>query len=286
MSEDLNKKEKEKEDAKNILSKEFKERLNKNVNVPCDKCTITQKDVIVYSCSHRLCFNCIFKNFMSCGFKGITTLSVKAVCPKCKKGKIEIALDDYIDVFKQLLDSKDQNYLKEKEEEKEKEEKKEEKKEEEKKEENKSENANENENASADKNCKEHEDQKLIKHCNDCDVDLCEKCLEESHKDKTDHVLVDINMEEKKEDEKKEDEKNEEEKKEQEKKEEEKKDENKKEEEKKDENKKESYGDNREINILKEKEKKFMEKLENESNTLKSKIDQIIQDLNTFFGKL
>ena len=256
MSADL-KQEEKKRDSKADLSKQFKERLIVDEKIPCTKCTLKQKKLVLYSCSHKLCFNCIFKFFISNGFKGLNTSSVKSVCPQCKKGNIEISLDDYIDILNQLLKTKDPNFDKSKEEEKEKEKEKEEeqKKEEEKKqEEEKKKSEKKTDDANTDGNCKIHKDQKLIKHCNDCNVDLCEQCLESHNQGFPDHVLTDMIFEEKKE-EKKEEEKQEE-----------KKDNEKKEENKKTEsnaNNKDSISDeiyNKEMNDIKQKEKKILEK--------------------------
>ena len=47
---------------------QFQERLNiNNENIPCDKCSLKNKNLLEYSCSHKLCFNCIFKYFISVG---------------------------------------------------------------------------------------------------------------------------------------------------------------------------------------------------------------------------
>ena len=45
----------------------------------------------------------------------MTTLSIKAACPQCKKGDIEISLDDYIEILKLLLCNKNPNFGKEEE---------------------------------------------------------------------------------------------------------------------------------------------------------------------------
>ena len=38
---------------------QFKERLNLIDNTPCEKCSLNNKNLVTYSCSHKLCFNCI-----------------------------------------------------------------------------------------------------------------------------------------------------------------------------------------------------------------------------------
>ena len=171
MTESVNNPEKE---GSNIgLAYELRERLTIKENLPCDKCSINSKNVIIYSCSHKLCFNCIFKYFISSNFKGMTTFSIKTVCPKCKDGEIEIGLDDYIEILKLLLCNKNPNFGKEEDEQN---------------------NNNNMNNSNLDRNCHVHEDKKVIKYCKQCDVDLCEKCLGELHdRHAPNHVLIDIN---------------------------------------------------------------------------------------------
>ena len=171
MTESVNNPEKE---GSNIgLAYELRERLTIKENLPCDKCSINSKNVIIYSCSHKLCFNCIFKYFISSNFKGMTTFSIKTVCPKCKEGEIEIGLDDYIEILKLLLCNKNPNFGKEEDEQN---------------------NNNNMNNSNLDRNCHVHEDKKVIKYCKQCDVDLCEKCLGELHdRHAPNHVLIDIN---------------------------------------------------------------------------------------------
>ena len=171
MTESVNNPEKE---GSNIgLAYELRERLTVKENLPCDKCSINSKNVIIYSCSHKLCFNCIFKYFISSNFKGMTTFSIKTVCPKCKNGEIEIGLDDYIEILKLLLCNKNPNFGKEEDEHN---------------------NNNNMNNSNMDRNCHVHEDKKVIKYCKQCDVDLCQKCLGELHdRHAPNHVLIDIN---------------------------------------------------------------------------------------------
>ena len=163
----------EKEGSNIGLAYELRERLTVKENLPCDKCSINSKNVIIYSCSHKLCFNCIFKYFISSNFKGMTTFSIKTVCPKCKNGEIEIGLDDYIEILKLLLCNKNPNFGKEEDEHN---------------------NTNNMNNSNMDRNCHVHEDKKVIKYCKQCDIDLCEKCLGELHdRHAPNHVLIDIN---------------------------------------------------------------------------------------------
>ena len=219
----------EKEPSNTGSSYQFKERLNINENLPCDKCSLNQRNIITYSCSHKLCFNCIFKYFISSNFKGLTTLSIKLICPQCKTGDIEIYLDDYIDILKLLLCQKNPNFGKEEEEE----------------------NNDANiENTNIIKFCNIHKDKRMIKYCNQCCLDLCEKCLSEIHdRNFNNHVLVDVN---KKESKKK----------------------------TKNGNLFDNISNNKEINNLQEKETIFMQKLESESIMLQTRLNQIIKDIN------
>ena len=205
---------------------QFQERLNiNNENIPCDKCTLKNKNLLEYSCSHKLCFNCIFKYFISSGFNGMTTYSIKIICPQCQKGDIEISLDDYIEILKLLLYQKNPNFG----------------------DENKEENINTN------IFCKTHKDKNLIKYCNQCAIDLCEKCLKEIHnRNCPNHTLINIS-------EKKRDNQN-----------------------KKNRNLSpfENIRNNKEINELQEKETFFMQKIESEIIKLQTKLNQIKTDIN------
>ena len=124
---------------------QFQERLNiNNENAPCDKCSQNNNNLIIYSCSHKLCFNCIFKYFLSSNFKGMSTFSIKAICPQCQKGDIEINLDDFIEILKLLLYQKHPNFEEEN-------------------------NVDDNKNFNF---CKVHKDKKVIKYCKQCSIDL------------------------------------------------------------------------------------------------------------------
>ena len=48
------------------LAYEYRDKLAIVENSPCDKCSLNQKNLILYSCSHKICFNCIRnqKDFM------------------------------------------------------------------------------------------------------------------------------------------------------------------------------------------------------------------------------
>ena len=206
-----------------------------NENNPCDKCSLNNKNLITYSCLHKICFTCLFKYFISSNFKGMTTFSIKTTCPICQKGEIEISLDDFIKILKLLLYQKypyfeqDDNYDDNEE--------------------------NPNSNLTY---CKTHKDKKVIKYCNECGIDLCEKCLMELHdRNYSYHHLINIT------DKKKNINNNS--------------------------NLKndnlpplESIKNIKEINELQEKETIFMQKLESESIMLQTRINQIIKDLNYF----
>ena len=146
---------------------QFQERLNiNNENAPCDKCSQNNNNLIIYSCSHKLCFNCIFKYFLSSNFKGMSTFSIKAICPQCQKGDIEINLDDFIEILKLLLYQKHPNFEEEN-------------------------NVDDNKNFNF---CKVHKDKKVIKYCKQCSIDLCEKCIREMHdRNFPNHKVININ---------------------------------------------------------------------------------------------
>ena len=214
---------------KNQLNKgsfyQFQERLNVNKdNAPCDKCSQNINNLIIYSCSHQLCFNCIFKYFMSNNFKGMSTFSIITICPHCQNGEIEINLDDFIEILKLLLYQKYPNFNEEE---------------------------NNKEDNKIKKMCKIHKNKQLVKYCNQCCIDLCDKCLSEIHdRNFPCHTLVNIT------------------------------------EKKSGKNKEEissfDMRNNKEINDLQKNETKFMQKIESEIIMLQTKLSQIINDINYF----
>ena len=143
-----------------LKNNEFKEKASIKNNSPCHKCNIQSKYLIIYSCSHEVCLNCIFKYYMSNNFQNLTTSSIKIKCPICQEGQEEINLDDWIELLNQLVIQKNKEYEVEQ---------------------NNNEfiNINDNDN---DKNfCTIHKDKKYIKYCFECKTNLCEKCIREIH---------------------------------------------------------------------------------------------------------
>ena len=223
MSDNLNKFEKESSNAGS--SYQFKERLNNIEKSKCNKCN-KYNTIETYSCSHKLCYNCIFKYFISNNFKGMSTLSIKLICPKCEKGEKDINLDDFIKKLDSLLYDKngknDDNNL---------------------------------DDSNILKNCNTHKDRKVIKYCNQCCIEMCEKCLREIHnRNFPYHTLVDINEKNSNINNK---------------------------------NKNipslENIKDNKEINELQEKELIFLQKIENERILIGTKIKQLTRDIESFY---
>ena len=154
--------------SKNKEKNEYREKANIKRDSSCNKC-MTINSLIIFSCSHEICSNCIYKFYMSNNFKGLTTSSIKIICPVCQNGEEEINLDDWADQLKELLvQNNKKNGL--------------------------NENNNKDNNKNAIKNCSTHKDRIVIKHCKECKTDLCEKCLSELHnRFYDDHNLIDIN---------------------------------------------------------------------------------------------
>lgn len=140
------------------------DRLNLDKISCCDKCSLTCDNNILYSCSHKICSNCIYKYFMLSNFEELTTSSVKTICPKCKNGDNEINFDNFIELLNSLLYQKNPSF----------------------KQEDNQENVNNH-------FCKIHKDKKLIKYCEQCTIELCEKCLKEMHnRNFSNHNLTNI----------------------------------------------------------------------------------------------
>ena len=208
--------------SKNINENIYKEKANIKKDSPCNKCN-TINNLIIFSCSHEICSNCIYKFYMSNNFKGLTTSSIKIICPICQNGEEEINLDDWIEQLNELLAQKNE----------------------------KNENNNKDSNKNIVKYCLIHKDRLVVKYCEECQTDLCEKCLSELHNRFYDeHNLIDIN--------------------------------NNKEENIKDKLINENITNNKYINGLQDKETIFMQKLESESIMIQTKINQIIKDLHIF----
>ena len=145
------------------------DRLNINNEISsCDKCLIMCNNNIIYSCSHKICSNCIYKYFMSSNFDELKTSSVKTICPKCKNGEKEIDFDHFIELLNTLLYQKNPNFKK-------------------------GDNLNESQENANNNLCKLHKDKKLIKYCEQCSIELCEKCLREMHdRNYSDHNIKNI----------------------------------------------------------------------------------------------
>ena len=129
----------------------------------CDNCGSAEK-LVVFPCEHNICENCLFKYLISTNFKDIGLSSIKVICPNCKEGKMEIYLDDYINLLNNLLNQKNPNLRRQ------------------------------DEKNSNNKFCATHKDKKLVKYCPECKTDLCEKCIKEIHgRYNPNHRLISIN---------------------------------------------------------------------------------------------
>ena len=158
---------------KNKEKNEYKEKATLKKDSKCNKCK-SINNLIILSCSHEICTNCIYKFYMSNNFKGLTTSSIKIICPKCQEGEEEINLDDWIELLKELLVQKNQNI-----------------------DNNTDKNANDynKKNNKSNKYCSTHKDKMFIKYCKDCKTNLCEKCLREIHnRYYNNHYLEDIDI--------------------------------------------------------------------------------------------
>ena len=141
--------------------------------INCEMCK--QKEQIginSFSCSHSICFNCIYKFFLSSGLKGLDIENVKIICPLCKNGEKELSLEEFSQYLKILTSTKNEIKFQ-------------------------IEQNNRNLNEMKEENCcKTHNDRKLIKFCNNCNMNLCDKCINEIHaKFYQNHVLVDLPQE-------------------------------------------------------------------------------------------
>ena len=154
--------------SKNKENNKYKEKANIKKDSSCNKCHIIN-NLIIFSCSHEICSNCIYKFYMSNNFKGLTTSSIKIICPICQDGEEEINFDDWIEQLNELLVKKTKKN-------------------------GQNENNNNDDNKNIIKNCLTHKDRIVIKYCKECKANLCEKCLSELHnRFYNEHNLIDIN---------------------------------------------------------------------------------------------
>ena len=93
------------------MSLQNKEKPDIKENISCYKCNMISKFTLSFSCSHSICPNCIFKAFILSNFKSLTTFSINILCPACKKGVINLNLDDWIEILNQLLLQKNMEIL-------------------------------------------------------------------------------------------------------------------------------------------------------------------------------
>lgn len=129
----------------------------------CDNCGSTEK-LVIFPCEHNICENCLFKYLISTNFMDIGLSSIKIICPKCKEGKMEIYLDDYINLLNNLLNQKNPNLRRQ------------------------------DDKKSNNIFCATHKDKNIVKYCPECKSDLCEKCIKEIHERyNPNHRLININ---------------------------------------------------------------------------------------------
>ena len=139
----------------------------------CQMCQKKEQIGIIYSpCNHSVCFNCVYKLFLSSGFKGLDLEYVKLNCPICNNGEKELSLENFGQNLKFLISSKNEIKFQ-------------------------TEINNKNfENINEGNYCKIHKDKELIKYCKNHRMNLCELCISEIHgREYQDHELIDFQKE-------------------------------------------------------------------------------------------
>ena len=144
--------------------------LNKKEEIvlPCDKCQIKNGEYsFTFSCSHNICLNCMFNQFILNNFNGLDLEYVSIECPVCSTGVASFSIDVWINVLNQLFYKKnDANNIKE--------------------------NINNN-NTNNNQFCEQHKNQLIIKYCKQCKKNLCETCIKEGHNKFYTHTVIDKN---------------------------------------------------------------------------------------------
>ena len=75
--------------------------------VNCEICKQKEQvGISSFSCNHSICFNCIYKFFLSSGLKGLDIENVKIICPLCKNGEKELSFEEFSQYLKILTSDK------------------------------------------------------------------------------------------------------------------------------------------------------------------------------------
>ena len=138
--------------------------------INCNLCQKQNQIGINYDlCHHSICLNCIYKYFLSSGFKGLDIEGVIINCPKCKKGEKQHTLEDFAEYLKILVKSKNEIKIKSEE------------------------NIKNAPEMNGSDFCSTHKTEKLSKYCKDCKFYYCNKCINELHQiNCPNHELVNI----------------------------------------------------------------------------------------------
>ena len=154
----------------------MKQKENFEFNEELLNCQMCQKNdqigVVYANCNHSICFNCVYKIFLSEGFKGLDKEFVKFICPICNNGEKELPFENIIQNLKILISTKNEIRFQ-------------------------TEIKNKNLEEIKEGNfCKIHKDKKLIKFCKNHRMNLCELCISEIHeREFQDHELIDLQQE-------------------------------------------------------------------------------------------
>ena len=145
------------------------EPINQPEKIVCNLCKKTEQIGFKYSpCNHTVCFNCIYQFFLSTGFQGLELEGITSVCPICKQGKKELLLDEFNSCLKLIISSKSEIKLMIEENKKKLE-------------------------MNEEGMCKVRGHTKLTKFCKECQMNLCDKCVNELHeRNFPNHELIDI----------------------------------------------------------------------------------------------
>ena len=139
----------------------------------CEICKQKEQIGINYSsCNHSICLNCVYKFFLSSGFKGLDIENVRSICPLCKNGEKELSLEEFSQYLKILISSKNEITFQIEEKNK------------------------IIESMTGRNYCKTHPNRELIKFCKNCGMNLCDMCINEIHgKFYPNHALIDVKQE-------------------------------------------------------------------------------------------
>ena len=131
----------------------------KNKKDMCNKCLLNNElSAFPFSCSHNICLICMFKYFISNNFNGLKYEYITLNCPLCQYGNAKFSVEIWLEILNKIYLKQNKN--------------------------------KEKTNIEINRYCNIHNDNLIIKYCNQCKKYLCELCLQSNHKNLYGHNII------------------------------------------------------------------------------------------------